>query len=133
MHGPAIERDDDSAPFFDAARRDELVVRRCSACDRWLAPQARSCPGCGGDLAWVPASGSGTLVTWARVHSAPHEAFAGQLPYLTGYVELAEGPWLLARIAAGPEQPQMGAALRVAFVHPAEGESYPIFQPSPAD
>ncbi len=130
VHGPMIERDEHTAPFFDAAQGDKLLLQRCTACDKWLGPQATNCPGCGGELAWRPAAGTAQLITWAVVHSAPHRAFADQLPYLTGYVELAEGPWLSARIAgADPAQLHAGAPLRAQFVHPPEGESYPVFVP----
>lgn len=132
VHGPVLERDEASAPFFDAAGRDELLLRRCVQCGRWLGPQAATCTGCaGGELTWAPAVGTARLVTWTVVHSAPHRAFADQLPYVTGYVEVAEGPWLPARIAgADPARLHAGAALSVAFVHPVEGESYPVFVPA---
>lgn len=135
VHGPAIERDEHTAPFFDAAGRDELLLQCCAGCGHWLGPQASACTGCGGDqLSWEPASGAATLITWAVVHSAPHRAFADQLPYVAGYVQLSEGPWLIARIVgAAPERLQVGTALDVAFVHPTEGESYPAFVPAPAN
>lgn len=76
----------------------------------------------------MKARGTGRLVTWAVVHSPPHSAFADEVPYTTGYVELTEGPWLPARIiAAGSAALQQGAPMRVAFVHPSDGESYPVF------
>ncbi len=131
LSGPVIERDEHSAPFFDAARDDVLLLPRCAQCGRWHGPQAVTCADCGSDrLTWERAGGTATLVTWAVVHSAPHRAFADQLPYVTGYVELAEGPWIVARIvAADPARLRAGTGLRVAFVHPAEGESYPIVVP----
>jgi uncharacterized OB-fold protein len=134
-HGPVIERDEHGAPFFDAARRDELLIRRCVHCERWLPPQAAACTGCGStELVWAPAAGTARLVTWAVVHSAPHRAFADQVPYITGYVELTEGPWLTTRIvSADRAKLQADAALHVAFVHPDEGESYPVFVPTDAD
>lgn len=132
--GPTIERDASSGPFFDAARRGELMIRRCALCARWLGPQAAVCTGCGGsELTWERATGRARLVTWCVVHSAPHGVFADQLPYVSGYVELTEGPWLPARIVgAGSGQLHPGSALTVAFVHPPDGESYPVFMPTPS-
>ena len=129
VHGPVIERDERTAPFFDAAEGDKLLLQRCTACDEWLGPQAMTCTGCGGgELAWRPAAGTGRLVTWAVVHAAPHRAFADQLPYVTGYVELTEGPWLTARlVGVDAAHLREGTALTAAFVHPDEGESYPVF------
>ena len=129
--GPVVDRDEASAPFFDAARDGRLVIRRCAACRRLLSPQATSCGACGGsDLDWVQARGDARLVTWAVVHRAPHDAFVDQVPYVAGYVRLAEGPWLPTRLVdVDPEELRAGMPMRVAFVHPPEGESYPVFVP----
>jgi hypothetical protein len=39
-----IRADDRSAPFFAAAARDVLLIKRCARCDRWLDPGATGCP-----------------------------------------------------------------------------------------
>ena len=117
----AIRRDDRSGPFFDGAAEDRLMTRRCEACGRWYAPDATSCPGCGGELAWARASGDAVLVSWAVAHSR-----TGQTAPLA-LVELAEGPWMYGRLA-GVAAPREGLPLRVGFVHPDEGESYPVFE-----
>jgi uncharacterized OB-fold protein len=128
LGGPILARDDDSAGFFDAAARDALVVRRCPACPRLYAPHVLHCPGCGGALEWAPASGRGTLITWAVVHRSPHPALADQVPYVTAVVELEEGPWLHARLLLTDVRAlRAGMELTAVFVHPADGESYPVF------
>jgi uncharacterized protein len=96
---PAVERDEASADFFDAAARGELLVRRCPHSGDVLGPQARACPSCGSaDLEPFTASGRGALVSWAVVHQAPVPSLAAAVPYLTGVVELDEGAWLLVRL-----------------------------------
>ncbi|MEV6223861.1 Zn-ribbon domain-containing OB-fold protein [Nocardia fluminea] len=122
---PPMRRDAKSAEFFEAASRGELAIKKCAGCGRSLAPEAMVCTDCGGsDPTWTSASGAGTLITWTTVHKAPNPAFAPMVPYTVGVVELAEGPWLYARITG---EPRAGAALRAEFVHPAEGESYPTW------
>ncbi len=102
---PAVERDEASEPFFAAAARGELLLRRCPRDGAMLAPQARTCPDCGGgELEWAAASGRGTLVSWAVVHQVPVPALAAAIPYLTAVVELAEGPWLLVRLVDAQER-----------------------------
>lgn len=123
---PAIERDAKSAEFFDAAARDKLMIKRCRGCDQALAPEAAVCTTCAGTaLAWAPATGSATLVSWTVVHRAPNRALTGLTPYTVGVVELAEGPWLYAAIQTAA--PEVGQPLRAAFRHPAAGEAYPVF------
>jgi uncharacterized OB-fold protein len=127
----SVARDDDSAPFFDAAARHELVIRRCERCERFYPPHQHSC-GDGGPLRWVPAAGSATLVAWAVDHSPPVLALAspdGESSVL-GLVELDEGPWMYAPIVdAAGGQLHEGAKLTVRFVRPGDGEVVPVFSP----
>jgi uncharacterized protein len=117
-----VRRDGRTDPFFDAAAADRLVIRRCEPCGRWYAPDASGCPGCGSeDLAWAEASGEATLVSWAVAHSRSAE------PAALALVELAEGPWMYGRLDE-VDAPREGLPLRARFVHPGDGESYPVFQ-----
>jgi len=115
---PAVERDEASEPFFAAAARGQLLVRRCPRDGAMLGPQSRTCPDCGGtELEWAVASGSGTLVSWAVVHQVPVPALADAVPYLTAVVELAEGPWLMARlVATGTHALRAGLPVAARFV-----------------
>lgn len=125
MSWPGMQRDSKSAEFFEAAARDELMIKRCDRCEAALSPEAAVCTTCGHTaLTWTAASGVGTLVTWTVVHRAPNAAFADLVPYTVGVVELAEGPWLYARVDGDLA---VGQPLRVEFVHTAEVESYPMF------
>jgi uncharacterized OB-fold protein len=118
----AIRRDGRTDPFFDGAAEDRLVVRRCEPCGRWFAPDASGCPGCGTDEpAWAEASGEAVLVSWAVAHSRTGETATLAL------VELAEGPWMYGRLAA-VTAPREGLPLHAIFIHPDEGESYPVFE-----
>jgi uncharacterized protein len=121
-----VRADQRSAPFFEAAGRDELLIRRCVAGRHWLAPEAAACGRCGGaELEWAAASGRGVLVAWAVPHPGP----AGGVLAL---VELDEGPWLHTRLelddGAGAGRLRAGLTVTARFVHPAEGESYPVFR-----
>ncbi len=115
-----IRRDGRTDPFFDGTAADRLMIRRCADCDRWFAPDASGCPGCGAEeLSWAEASGAAELVTWTTTHSRSGETA------LLALVELAEGPWLYTRLTA--VTPVEGLALRAVYEHPAEGESYLLF------
>jgi uncharacterized OB-fold protein len=117
-----IRRDGRTDPFFDGAAADRLVVRRCETCGLWYAPDAAGCTVCAtDDLAWVEASGDAVLVSWAVAHTP-----AGETAPLA-LVELDEGPWMYGRLA-GVADPAGGLPLRASFVHPDEGESYPVFE-----
>jgi uncharacterized OB-fold protein len=120
-----MQRDSKSAQFFDAASRNELVLKVCKHCGQALPPEAAACTTCGHSrLTWTKAAGTGTLVTWTVVHTAPNAAFTDLVPYTVGVVELTEGPWLYGRVVG---EPVVGMALRAEFRHSEGGESYPIF------
>lgn len=126
MNWPTIERDAKSAPFFDAAARGELVVRRCDDCGQALPPEAAVCTGCAGTaLSWEPVSGHGTVASWTVVRRAPHRAYADLVPYCVAVVELDEGPWLYVRMES--TAPTVWMAVRARFARPADGEAYPVF------
>src|SRR5207253_705371 len=115
-----VRRDGRTDPFFDGTAAGRLVIRRCEPCDRWYAPDATSCPGCGGeDLTWAQASGEATLVAWTQAHDR-----TGQTACLA-IVELAEGPWLHTRLTG--VEPAEGVALRAVYEHPGEGETHLLF------
>lgn len=140
-----IRRDGRSDAFFDAAARDRLALRHCARCERWYAPDASSCPECGSeDLDWADASGRATLVSWAVAHDRRPDRGAGRPAAGAGsgrpgepdgavlaLVELDEGPWLYGRVD-GAERSALraGMSLVAAFVHPDEGESFPVFRPA---
>lgn len=122
-----LRRDGRTDPFFDGTAAGRLVIRRCEACDRWFAPDAVACPGCGEeDLGWAEAGGEAALVTWTVVHPRGAE----EPPAYLALVELAEGPWLHARLdGVDPADLREDLPLHATYVHPKEGESYILFRP----
>lgn len=124
--------DEESRPFFDGAREGTLMIRRCSACGTHLAPATDYCPEClGADLAWAPASGKGTLHTFAIMHQLYHPAFADETPYNVAVVELEEGPRINSNVVGIPnEELEVGMRLEVTFEDFGEGVSLPKFRPA---
>ncbi|MEV5829949.1 OB-fold domain-containing protein [Spirillospora sp. NPDC052242] len=126
-----LRRDGRTDPFFDGAAAGRLVIKHCAACDRWLPPDAGDCPGCGTDeLNWAEASGDASLVTWTVTHGRPAADGSVPPPAFLALVELAEGPWLHARLD-GVDRAELraGLPLRAEFTAPGEGESYMLFRP----
>lgn len=123
---PPIARDTKSAAVFDAAARDELLIKRCEHCTQLQPPEAAVRTSCGHtDLTWLPATGTGRLVSWTVVHRAPNRAYADLVPYTVDIVELSEGPWLSGRIDA--DRPHAGMPLHARFIRGGTGGSYPVF------
>jgi uncharacterized OB-fold protein len=105
----AIARDDATAAFLDATKRGEFLIVRDTRTGELLSPQFDVTiePG---RYEYVPAAGTGTVVSWAVVH----QRGAGRLP--VGIVELDEGPWWWASFPeADPDADLYGVRVKVAF------------------
>ncbi|MGR6971094.1 Zn-ribbon domain-containing OB-fold protein [Streptomyces cynarae] len=113
-------------PYWDAAARGRLLVRRCAACGRAHHYPREFCPFCwSDDVTWEPASGRATLYTWSVVHRNDLPPFDGRTPYVAAVVDLAEGPRMMTEVVGcGPSGLRVGMALEVAF-----REGVPVFRP----
>jgi uncharacterized OB-fold protein len=89
-----------SRPFWDAARRGDLVVPCCSTCDlRFFVPEP-ACPGCmGSDWRYVPSVGRGTVYSVTMVHRAPGPGF--DTPFALAVIDLDDGGTLLSHVDVG--------------------------------
>lgn len=106
---PIPVADEASAPFYEGARRHELVLARCSYCGQWRLPSREHCPDCWStDVRYERASGRGTLYSFAVMHQKLVPGFEDLVPYHFAIVELDEGPRLVTNIVECPVE-----ALRV--------------------
>jgi uncharacterized OB-fold protein len=127
--GP-VQRDEATAEFFDGTAAGQLLLRRCPD-GHFSEPAAAQCTTCRQtDLAWTPAAGGATLVSWAVSYS---RAAAGEPAAQTVLViaELDEGPWWWAQLAGDSADGAglaAGQRLRVDFRRAAdEYEAVPVF------
>ncbi len=119
-------------PFWEAARRHELVLQRCQDCGGFRYPPGETCPGCLSErLEWVKASGRGRVFTWTVFHRAYHPAFARAVPYAVVAVELEEGPRLISNLVDCPlEALRIGLPVEVVFEDASPEISLPKFRPA---
>ncbi len=114
------------APFWDAARRHELVVQRCRSCGAHQFFARLFCLACRGEeLEWVRASGLGTVYSMTTVHRQVSPDFA--VPYVNALVTLDEGPRLLTTLVGPPCA--IGARVRVTWKERAGAPPLPVFTP----
>jgi uncharacterized OB-fold protein len=129
---PVPETDEAWAPFFDAAKRGELMVRRCKGCGAWLGIDKTICPECLGDrVEWAKASGKGTLFTFGLMHQRYHPGFESEIPYNIAVVELAEGPRFNTNIVGCANKDlRVGMAVEVTFEKVSDKVTVPNFKPA---
>ncbi|MFI5745827.1 Zn-ribbon domain-containing OB-fold protein [Streptomyces sp. NPDC051644] len=125
------EPDAFTRPYWDAAARGELLLRRCRTCGRAHHYPREFCPHCWSeDVAWERASGRATLYTWSVVHRNDLPPFGARVPYVAAVVDLAEGPRMMTQIVECAESGlAIGMALRVAFRREEDQEAVPVFRP----
>jgi uncharacterized OB-fold protein len=81
-----------TAPYWEAAKRHELIMQRCTACAGWIFYPREQCPVCFSQkLEWAPVSGRGRVYTFTIVHQPAHPGFQGETPYTYAIVQLDEG------------------------------------------
>lgn len=83
----------ESAPFFDACERGELVVQGCEACGRLRFPPRPVCPWCHSTKSrWRQMSGRGRIWSFVVPHPPLLPPFQERVPYNVAVVELDEDP-----------------------------------------
>lgn len=127
----------DTAPYWQAAADNKLVLQQCRQCHAMQAIPRHFCGSCHSDsLTWIQATGSGVVVSCSWVERGPTKAFS--TPYMLALVELTEGVRLMLNII-GPDAEQAGIGDTVKIVFEARGDDgfkLPQAQltgPSPAD
>jgi uncharacterized protein len=124
---PAI--DDESRPYWDAAREHRFVLQRCAACGEWVFYARALCPHChAGDLAWTDASGRGTVYSFTVAHRPAAPWFADKTPYVVALIDLEEGPRMLSSLRVAPGEVRVGQRVRVAFEEASEEVTLPVFE-----
>jgi uncharacterized protein len=124
-----------SRPFWEGAKRHELLLQRCTACGRHRFPPSGRCPAClATEHEWVPASGRGKVWSWIRMWQSYFPAFDAERPYVVAYVELDEGPRLMTSIVGcDPADIRCDMPVEVVFDDVTEEVTLPRFRPFPAD
>lgn len=104
-----------SRPFWEAAKRHELMLQRCETCRSFIYYPRPRCPNCFSDrLSWQRASGRGTVYSFTVVRRASSRSFADG-PYVLAIVELDERVRMTTNIVASPDKVRVGMAVEVFF------------------
>ena len=123
-------------PFWDAAARGKLVMQRCADCRSWVWCPRPACVECGGgNLAWSPLSGRGEVFAFTVIREVVGQAllgFAGDIPYVTAWIDLEEGPRICSNVVQCPVgEVAIGMAVEVVFEEAGPGVALPKFKPRP--
>lgn len=123
--------DNESQPFWDAAREGRLLIKHCDACGQYYFYPRDFCPRCWSDrTTWVEAAGTGTVYTYSVVHSNDLPPFPSRVPYVAAIVELDEGPRLMTNVVdCDPSTVEVGMPVEVTFRRETDEITLPVFRP----
>ena len=86
-------------PYWDAAKRHELVMPRCKKCDHFFFYPRSECPRClSTEIEWTKVSGRARLHTFTIVRQPVNPAFLEDVPYVYALVQLNEGPRMISNV-----------------------------------
>jgi uncharacterized OB-fold protein len=119
-------------PFFDAAKRHQLVVQRCAQCGTHRFPAREICSNCLSRAAeWVPVSGEGEVFSYNVMHQVYHPGFADEVPYAVVVIKLKEGGKMNSNlVGVKPHDIQIGMPVRVVFEDITDEITLPKFAPA---
>ncbi len=117
-------------PFWEAARRHELVAYQCQNCGTYYS-QVTDCPACDNpQMDWVRVSGKGQVFTYGIYHQLYHPAWKDDIPYNVTWVKLDEGPLLMSNIVeCRNEDIYVEMPLQVVFDDVTDEITLPKFKP----
>jgi hypothetical protein len=115
----------ENRPFFEATRKGQLLLKRCTACGELHYYPRAVCPFCASERTeWVEAKGRGTIYSYSVMRRAA-------APYAIAYVTLQEGVTMLTNLVdCDFDRLRIGDPVRVVFKPAEDGEMIPMFTPA---
>ena len=117
--------------FWAHCGNRRLCFQRCNACDRWRHLPRHLCAHCGSSAwRWEQSAGRGSIYSWTVVHLPIHPAFAADVPYAVGIIELDEGVRMVSAIRGLDLRAiELGYPVEVCFDAPPGAPLLPWFRP----
>ena len=119
-----------SAPFWEAARQQKLVIQYCPDSGKYQHyPRPVSIYTGKRNIEWREVAGKGFVYALTTTRRGP-PAFRGQEPYLVATVELDEGVRLLTQIInCDVDKARVGMRVRLRWRVLNDEFSFPVFEP----
>lgn len=132
LPAPAPLVNPETAPFWEATTRGELLITHCNDCGKYTWYPRFFCAHCWStDVIQTPAAGTGTIYSFAINRRGVRDyAAEGVTPYVIAYVELTEGPRVLTNIVdCDPESLKIGDSVMLTFHDTGQGSALFRFRP----
>lgn len=111
------------APYFEAAAKGKLLLKKCSDCGEVHHFPRGICPFCfSTNVDWVEAKGTGTIYSYSVTRRGT------PIPYCIAYVTLEEGITILTNIVdCDLDTVRIGQPVKLTFKATQNGTQVPMF------
>ena len=121
-------------PFWEGTANGKLLIQRCSDCRSWVWCPRPACVECASEqLEWTSVSGRGHIFAFTVIREVIGRALRGfekDIPYVTAWIDLEEGPRFCSNIVECPiEKVKIGMPVEVVFEEAGPGIFLPKFRP----
>lgn len=122
----------ETRPFWEACKREELLIQRCVSCGEYQFYPRGICANCWTTgISWVRASGKGTVWAFTVTYQNRTPGFAEEVPYVLALVELEEGVKMFTNIVqCSAGDVRIGMPVEVTFAQATDQISVPFFKPA---
>jgi len=118
-----------SAPFWAALRNRRICVQRCTDCGNTRYPAVPLCPTClARNSEWVDLPREGEIWSYVVYRRGLAPAFADEVPYAVGVVEVAGLPFI-TRIDGPLDTIRVGGQVQAVFTDVSEEVTLLSFRP----
>lgn len=119
-------------PFWEATKRHELLIQKCSHCGAYRFSPREACPNCiSTDYEWSKVSGEGTVYSYTVMHGGLPAAWRDHAPYVIALVDLKEGARVMSHIVGcSPDDVKVGMPVKLTWEDVSEVVSLYKFQPA---
>ena len=121
LPAPAAGADGLATPYWEATRREKLLIQFCRGCSQWQWGPEWICHHCNSfDLDWREVQGRGVIYSYQRIWHPVHPALTGHGPYIAALVTLpgAGDVRMVGNLLGDPERAvPIGGAVEAVFEH----------------
>lgn len=108
-------------PYWQGLQEGRIRLPWCARCEAFVWTPRTRCSTCLDPVPeWRDASTTGVVHSVTLIHRG-QGIWADEAPYALAYVDLTEGPTIIANLTVGADAPQIGDVVRLLGAGPAGG------------
>ena len=124
----------EAKPYWDGLKEGKLMLPKCEDCGKPFFYPRVFCPFCSSRrIGWIQVSGKGKIFSFTVIREVVGQAlrgFAPDIPYVTAWVDLDDGPRFCSNIIGCPiEKVHIDMPVEVVFEESGDGITLPKFKP----